>query len=118
MSKMQILIHFGLPKKRQVTGKASLIHFRFNIAGKIRGGLFRSRKVFERVHFHVMASKIRFRSTQFFSKFMITCSNPILVHFSGVRISDFGPDSYFESKLEQNRKFELLKSGSKSGLDT
>ena len=28
------------------------------------------------------------------------------------------PDSYFESKLEQNQKFKLLKSGAKSELDT
>ena len=45
----------------------------------------------------------------FSSKFMIKCLNPILVHFSIARISDFGPGSYFESKLEQNRNFELLK---------
>ena len=35
----------------------------------------------------------------FSSKFMITCFNPMLVHFSIARISDFGPGSYFESKL-------------------
>ena len=37
---------------------------------------------------------------------------PLLI----VRISDFGPGSYFES--EQNRNLELLKSGPKSDLDT
>ena len=42
----------------------------------------------------------------FSSKFMITCLNPILVHYSKVQISDFSPDSYFESKLDQNRTFE------------
>ena len=51
------------------------------------GSLFWSRKVFEGVHSHVMGS----------------------LHSSIVRISDFGPGSYFESKLEQNRNFELLK---------
>ena len=56
-----------------------------------QGSLSWCRKVFEGVHSHVMDLS---------------------------RISDFGPDSYFESKLEQNQKFELLKSGAKSDLGT
>ena len=41
-------------------------------------------------------------------------SIPILVHFSIVWISDFGPDFILTSSLDQNRNFELLKSGPKS----
>ena len=54
----------------------------------------------------------------FSSKTMITCPNPILLHFSKVRISDFAPISIRSKNLAQNRKFELLKSGAKSELDT
>ena len=50
--------------------------------------------------------KFDFGPLKFSSEFMIACPNPILVHFSIVRISDFGPDSYFESKFEQNRKVD------------
>ena len=62
--------------------------------------------------------KSDFAPNNFSSKFMITCPNPILLHFSRVRISDFAPNSYFESKSEKNRKFELLKSGAKLDMDT
>ena len=62
--------------------------------------------------------KSDFAPNNFSSKTMITCPIPVLLHFSIVRISGFVPDSYFESKLEQNQKFELLKSGAKSDLDT
>ena len=76
--------------------------------------------MFEGVHSHVMdfVRKSDFAPDNFSSKFVITCPIPILLHFPIVRISDFAPDSYFESKLEQNQKFELLRSGAKSDLDT
>ena len=70
---------------------------RSNINVSTRRFLFWSRKVFEGVHSHVMdlLRKSDFGPLNFTSKFMITCSNLISVHFSIVRISDFGPDSYF-----------------------
>ena len=73
-----------------------------------------------RVHSHVMnfAGKSDFAPDNFSSKFLITCPNPILLHFSKVRISDFAPISIRSKNLEQNRKFELLTSGAKSELDT
>ena len=40
--------------------------------------------------------KYNFDPLNFSSKFMITCTNPILVHFLILRISDFDLDSYFE----------------------
>ena len=69
---------------------------------------------------HVMdlLRKSDFGQLNFSSKFMITCPNPILVHFAKVRISNFGPISIRSKNLGQNRKFELLKSGPKSDLDT
>ena len=83
---------------------------RSNINVSTRRFLFWSRKVFEGVHSHVMDL---LRKTDLVhsvsSKFMITCSNPILVHFSIVRISDFAPISIRSKNLDQNREFELLK---------
>ena len=38
--------------------------------------------------------KFDFGPLNFSSEFMITCPNPILVHFSIARISDFGQGSY------------------------
>ena len=57
----------------------------------MRGSLFWSRKMFEGVHSHVMGL---------------------------LRKSDFAPISIGSKNLDQNRKFELLKSESKSDLDT
>ena len=76
--------------------------------------------MFEGVHSHVknLLRKTDFGPLNFSSKFMITWSNPILVHFSIVRITDFGQDSYLESKLDQNGKIEQLKIRLKSELDT
>ena len=45
-----------------------------------------------------------------FSKFIITCPNPILVHFSIVWISDFCPDFGLTSSLDRNRIFEASSS--------
>ena len=85
-----------------------------------RGFLFCSRKVFEGVHSHVMSllRKSDFGPLSFLFEMYDHVSKSDFGPFLIVRISDFGPDSYFESKLEQNRKFELLKSGPKSDLDT
>ena len=53
--------------------------------------------------------KFNFGSLNFSSIFMITCPYSILIYFSIDGISDFS------SNLDQNRKFEILKSGPKSG---
>ena len=85
-----------------------------------RGSLFWSRKVFEGVHCHVMnlLRKSNFGPLNFSSKLMITCPNPILVHFAIIQISDFGPISIRSKNLGQNQKLDLLKSGLKSDLIT
>ena len=56
---------------------------------------FWPRKVFEGVHCHVidLLRKYDLGSLNFSSKFKITCPNTILVHFSIVRNSEFGPIS-------------------------
>ena len=85
-----------------------------------RGSLFWSRKVFEEVHSHVMGllRKSDFGPLSFLFEMYDHVSKSDFGPFLIVRISDFGPGSYFESKLEQNRNFELLKNGPKSVLDT
>ena len=85
-----------------------------------RGSLFWSRKVFEGVHSHVMSllRKSDFGPLSFLFEMYDHMSKSDFGPFLIVRISDFGPDSYFELKLEQNRNFELLKNGPKSVLDT
>jgi len=84
-----------------------------------RGSLFCSGKVFEGVHSHVMdlLRKSDFAPLNFLFKSYDHVSKSDFAPFFD-RISDFGPDSYFESKLEQNRKFELLKSGAKLDFGT
>ena len=62
--------------------------------------------------------KSDFGPLNFSSKFMTPCTNPILIHFAIVRIFDFGPISIRSKNLDQNRKFELLKSEPKSDLNT
>ena len=76
-----------------------------------RGSLFWSRKVFEGVHSHVMSllRKSDFGPLSFLFEMYDHVSKSDFGPFLIVRISDFGPGSYFESKLEQNRNFELLK---------
>ena len=105
LSKMVFLAQFG-----------PLITLRDNS----RWSIFWSRKVFEGVHFHVMnlLRKSDFGPLNFTLKFMITCPNPILVHFAILRISDFGPISISSRNPDLNRKFELVKSGPKSNLNT
>ena len=85
-----------------------------------RWSFFWYRKVFEGVHSHVMSllRKSDFGPFNFLFEIFDHVSKSDFGPLSIVRIPDFGPDSYFESKLEQNRKFELLKSGAKSELDT
>ena len=81
---------------------------------------FWSEKVFEGVLSHVMdlRRKSDFGPLNFSSKFMITCPNPILVHFSIIRIFGFAPISIRSKNLDQNWEFERLKCGPKSDWDT
>ena len=76
--------------------------------------------MFEGSHSHMMdfVRKSDFAQDNFASKFVITCPIPILLHFSIVRISDFAPISIRSKNLDQNWKYQLLKSGAILDLDT
>ena len=52
----------------------------------------------------------------FSSKCMIMCPNPILVHFSIVQISDFGPDFYFEMVIGAKSEIWTIEKWTKIGF--
>ena len=85
-------------------------------SGVLMSAFILRRPLYDIMQSHVMGflRKFDFGPLNFSSIFTITRPYPILSHFSIVRISEF-VSNLLTSNLSQNRKFELLKSGPKSG---